>query len=187
MLKRNSDGALFLGFETAKDIFDAASNIGDLRTEKGKKGAILFLTRCACTVDTREERGYDFSFDTTLPNGLSGTLNGKFPKEVWETIEAAFEEYKEVNNVPKYDYYFDENGKRHEWRDQADSLIGNALYNLSNALYYGDPKRYFYEIYEYKTCGFESTDIISEKDVLVLAASCREYINDKKNLKVRTK
>lgn len=181
MLKRNNEGKLFMGFESSKDIFDEAKNIGDLRTERGKKAAILFLTRCACTVDTREERGYDFSFDTTLSNGLSGTLNGNFSKDVWETIEMAFEEYKENNDVPRYDYYFQENGKLHEWRDDVDSLIGNALHDLSNALYYGNPKHHFENIYDLDVCSFESSDIISEEEVLTLEKSCHEYVNGKKN------
>ena len=75
MLKRNDEGKLFMGFETAKDIFDEMNNIGDLRTEKGKKGAILFLTRCACTLDTRDARGYDFSFKTTPKTILSLFVN----------------------------------------------------------------------------------------------------------------
>ena len=179
-MKKNKFGELFLGFETADDIFKTAQNIGDVRTESGKRRAMLFLTKCACTLDTRDERGYDYSFETTLANGLQGKFSGKFSDEVRYTIKEAYEVFKETSNPPTEDYYF-KDGKLQKGLDSADCIIGNSLHNLMNTLYYGYPKSLFKEMYAMDICGYEDSDVTTEEDVLVLELSCRKYTNDKKN------
>ena len=59
------------GFKSVDEIFREAESIGDVKSSEGKKRAMLFLLK-ALIVE------HEFSFETTLSNGLRGFLVGIF-------------------------------------------------------------------------------------------------------------